>query len=304
MEQSILLESGTGEVEVIIFKVKGSTYCVNVLKTKEIIKLNEVTPIDTSKKEILGLANIRETIMSVVDLRYVLHKESSVIEEGSMALVCEFNKQKMVFLVDEVIGIKRFRWEEINSPPDVVGSSLSVGNILDGEKILMFLDFERIVSEISAESNPYKKMKQYIHPVGEIEKEKRASKKIFLAEDSRTIRELLKEVLSEAGYDNVQVYENGEDILTALFEIKDAHGEDFRSEVDLVITDIEMPKLDGHTVTRRIKEDPILKDIPVIIFSSLITEQLFHKGESVGADLQISKPTIVELVSGIDSLLF
>lgn len=304
MESSILLDAGTGEVEVIVFKVNGSTYCVNVLKTKEIIKLDQVTPIDNNKKEILGLANIREQIMSVVDLRYVLTKEVSQLTDGSMALVCEFNRQKVVFLVDQVIGIKRFRWEEITPPPDMVGTSLSIGNILHEGTILMILDFERIVADVSEDSNPYKKLKEHMPKKSNPNKAQRAKKTIYVAEDSKTIRELLKEVLVEAGYKNVVLHENGAEVLEALFNIKEKHGEDFTSQVDALITDIEMPKLDGHSVTRKVKEDPILKDLPVIIFSSLITDELYHKGESVGADLQISKPTIVELVDGLDSLLF
>ena len=87
-------------------------------------------------------------------------------------------------------------------------------------------------------------------------------------------------------------------------QIKEKHGNRFKEDVDLLITDIEMPILDGHTVTRRIKEDPILSNLPVIIFSSLITDDLYHKGEAVGADRQISKPSINELVDAVDSLVF
>ena len=86
--------------------------------------------------------------------------------------------------------------------------------------------------------------------------------------------------------------------------LKEKYGESFRQEIDLLITDIEMPILDGHTVTRKIKEDSILSTLPVVIFSSLITDDLHHKGEKVGADYQISKPSIGELVEAVDSLLF
>ena len=299
MNQSVLLDVGTGEVEVIVFLVNNHRYCVNVLKAREIIQLSDVRPATDTNKSILGITNVRDKVMTVMDLSYILDKTSTQDVKGKMALVCEFNRKQVMFAVDSIEGIKRVKWSDITKPDPLLKGSLSVGNILTDEGILLMLDFEKIITDISKEENPYEKGKSEI-----VLKAERATKKIYMADDSKTIRTLLKEVLTAAGYKDIHTFDNGKEILDALIQIKEVKGKDFKDEVDLVITDIEMPILDGHTVTRRIKEDPILGSIPVIIFSSLITDDLYHKGETVGANCQISKPSIHELVDAVDSLVF
>lgn len=299
MNQSVLLEAGTGEVEVIVFLVNGQRYCVNVLKTKEIIQLSDVRPSTDQNKSILGITNVRDQVMTVIDLSYILDKIENEAIEKKMALVCEFNKKKVMFAVDNIEGILRVKWSDITKPDPLLKGSLSVGNILTDKGILLMLDFEKIITDITREENPYEKGKSEI-----VRRAERATKKIYMADDSKTIRTLLKEVLTAAGYKDIHSYDNGKEVLDALSELKNQKGENFMEDVDILITDIEMPILDGHTVTRRIKEDPILSKLPVIIFSSLITEDLYHKGESVGADCQISKPSIHELVDAVDSLVF
>lgn len=299
MSQQVLLEVGTGEVEVIIFVVNGNRYCINVLKAREIIRLKEVRPATDGNKSILGITNVRDTVMTVIDLSYIFDKKQTELEEGKMALVCEFNKKQVLFSVDSIEGIRRVKWSDITKPDDLLRGGLSIGNILADDGILLMVDFEKIITDISKEENPYQKGKNDI-----IVKAERATKKIYMADDSKTIRTLLKEVLNAAGYKDIHSFDNGKEVLEALQKIKLEKGENFTEEVDLLITDIEMPILDGHTLTRRVKEDSILGALPVVIFSSLITDDLYHKGEKVGADCQISKPSIHELVDAVDSLVF
>ncbi len=98
-------------------------------------------------------------------------------------------------------------------------------------------------------------------------------------------------------------FNDGLEAYNHILQLHTDHGADFKKHVDLLITDIEMPQLDGHTLTRRLKEHPVLKALPIVIFSSLITEDLKHKGDAVGANGQMSKPEIDKLVNVIDSLL-
>lgn len=297
--QSVLLDVGTGEVEVIVFIVNDHKYCVNVLKAREIIQLSDVRPSTDGNQCILGITNVRDKVMTVIDLSYILDKKETEKVEGKMALVCEFNRKQVMFAVDSIEGIRRVRWSDITKPDPLLKGSLSVGNILTENGILLMLDFEKIITDISKEENPYEKSKSEI-----VLKAERATKKIYMADDSKTIRTLLKEVLTSAGYKDIRTFDNGKEVLDAIMKLKEAKGANFTEDVDLLITDIEMPILDGHTVIRRIKEDPVLSDLPVIIFSSLITDDLYHKGESVGADCQISKPSIHELVESVDKLVF
>lgn len=299
MKESVLLDAGTGELELIIFVVNGNKYCINVLKAREIIQLKEVRPAADQNKSILGLTNVRDKVMTVIDLSYILDRKETVIAENKMALVCEFNKKQVMFTVDSILGIKRVRWEDIKGPDNLLRDSLAVGNVITDEGILLMLDFERIITDLSKEDNAYIKGKASINL-----KEERKSKRIYMADDSKIIRALLKEVLQAAGYTNLHIYHDGKEVLDAIMNIKEKYGQEFTKEVDLLITDIEMPILDGHTVTRKIKEDSILNNLPVVIFSSLISEDLYHKGEKVGANRQISKPEIGELVGALDELLF
>lgn len=299
MRQSVLLDVGTGEVEVIVFSVNGERYCINVLKTKEIIQLTEVKPSTDQNKSILGITNVRNQVMTVIDLSYVLDGKESKDIKNKMALICEFNNKKVMFAVDNIEGIQRVNWSGIAKPDVLLKDGLSVGNILTDKGILLMLDIEKIITDISKEESPYEKGKRDI-----VRRAERATKKIYIADDSRTIRTLLKEVLKAAGYKDIHDFDNGKDALDAIMALKQQKGENFMEEIDLLITDIEMPILDGHTVTRRIKEDHILSKLPVIIFSSLITGDLYHKGEAVGANCQISKPSIHELVDAVDSLVF
>lgn len=298
MTSDILLESGTGEVEVIEFRANDVNYAINVIKVKEIIDMpeNGVTKMPESKKEIAGLILCRDEILPVIDLKYILNREKSS-ELGPRLIVCEFNKVKVAFNIDDIIGVHRIKWSEIRKPNNMFDESLAVGNIVLNGKIIVMLDFEKIVTDISPKSGISE------HRLVSVEYKDRSELKLVLADDSPLIRKLLRETLTKAGFTNMKIFDDGEQALSYLERLKTDLGKSFIKEVQLLITDIEMPQMDGLTLTRKVKEDEVLKRLPVIIFSSLITDDLRHKGESVGADAQLSKPEIEELIGVIDQLL-
>ena len=131
----------------------------------------------------------------------------------------------------------------------------------------------------------------------------RSKYKIVLADDSPMIRKVLLDTLTSAGFTKLKFFDDGMQTYDYLMLLAEKKGEAFMDDIDLLITDIEMPQLDGHALTRRVKEHKILKKLPIIIFSSLITDDLLHKGDAVGADAQMSKPEIENLVVLIDKLL-
>ena len=294
----ILLESGTGEVEVIEFRANDVNYAINVIKVKEIIDMpaSGVTKMPESKKEIAGLILCRDEILPVIDLKYILNREKSS-ELGQRLIVCEFNKVKVAFNIDDIIGVHRIKWSEIRKPNNMFDESLAVGNIVLNGKIIVMLDFEKIVTDISPKSGISEDR------LVSVEYKDRSDLKLVLADDSPLIRKLLKETLTKAGFTNMKIFDDGEQALDYLEGLKKDLGKSFVKEVQLLITDIEMPQMDGLTLTRKVKEDEVLKRLPVIIFSSLITDDLRHKGESVGADAQLSKPEIEELIGVVDQLL-
>lgn len=298
MNNNILLESGTGELEIIEFIANGNRYAINVVKVKEVIEMpkNSLTKLPDPKAEIAGLILCRNEIITLIDLKYILSKRRDQ-DLGDKVIVCEFNKIKVAFNIDDIIGVHRIKWSEIRKPDDLSENSLAVGNIILNEKVLLLLDFEKIVTDISPSVGISEDR------LVEVNYKDRSGIKIILADDSALIRKLLKDTLIKAGFKNLKIFDDGQQALEFLSGLVDKKGENFRSEAQLLITDIEMPQMDGLTLTRRIKEHEVLKKLPVIIFSSLITNELRHKGESVKADAQLSKPEVSELVDTIDKLL-
>lgn len=297
-KNEILLESGTGELEIIEFVANGNRYAINVVKVKEVIEMPKdgLTKLPDPKPEIAGLILCRDEILTLVDLKYILTKQKTK-NIGSKVIICEFNKIKVAFNIDDIVAVHRIKWEEIRKPDDLSENSLSVGNILLGDKVLIMLDFEKIVTDICPSSGISED--RLVH----VDYKDRSNIKIMLADDSALIRRLLKDTLTKAGFRNLRIFDDGQQALDYLNELKDKKGENFGEDVQLLITDIEMPRMDGLTLTRKIKEDPILQKLPVIVFSSLITDELRHKGESVGANAQLSKPEVEDLVETIDNLL-
>jgi two-component system, chemotaxis family, chemotaxis protein CheV len=297
-DKGILLESGTNELEIVEFEAGTNKYGINVIKVKEIIQPQPVTAIPHAHPFMEGIIQLRGEVLPVIDIRKVLGIPDYKKDSQDKYIVTEFNQQKVVFHVDTVTQIHRISWDQIEKPSNMYQGSDSkvIGVIKKGEDMILMLDFESIMTEI----NPDAGIK--VDEVKKLGNRTRSDKRIVAAEDSPLLRKLLSDTLSEAGYENVEFFENGKDAYDYL--ISQVSSKDIgKSDVSLVITDIEMPQMDGHHLTKRIKEDSRLKNIPVIIFSSLITDDLKHKGERVGAEDQISKPQINELVMKIDKYI-
>lgn len=298
MSNDILLESGTGELEIIEFVIGDKHYAINVIKVKEILDVqsNTITKLPESNPAIAGLILSRNSILTLIDLKYILDQQSKT-SNLSKVIVCEFNKIKVAFSIDDIVGVHRIRWEQILKPDEISTNSLVVGNIILDEKIILMLDFEKIVTDI----NPSTGINT--DRIVDVDYKDRGNIKIFLADDSPLIRRLLLDTLTKAGFKNLKFFDDGKQALDALISTVNAKGEDFINDVQVLITDIEMPQMDGLTLTRTIKEHPILSKLPVIIFSSLITDNLRHKGDSVGANAQLSKPEVEQLVGLIDDFI-
>ena len=129
----------------------------------------------------------------------------------------------------------------------------------------------------------------------------RSAVPILIAEDSPLLNKLIVDSLKRAGYDNLIHTENGQKAYDVICQCK-ADGT-LKEHVRLIITDIEMPEMDGHRLTKLVKSDDTTADIPVIIFSSLVNDEMKKKGEALGADAQLSKPEIGNLVRIVDQLV-
>lgn len=298
---NILLESGTGEVEILEFVVNNKHYAINVIKVKEVLNVNNLTKLPQTNPAIAGLILCRQEIITLVDLKYVLDGEKQNYNKSNCSIstiICEFNKIKVAFNIDDIVAVHRIKWTEIIKQDDLSNNPLVIGNILLDNKILLLLDFEKIVTDI----NPSTGISENKLETIDYSKD-RSNIKIMLADDSSLIRKLLKDTLTKAGFKNLLTFDNGKLALDYLYDLVEKKQDKFTEDVQLLITDIEMPQMDGHTLTRKIKEHPLLRNLPVIIFSSLITDNLRHKGIAVGADAQLSKPEVGGLVELIDSFM-
>ncbi len=296
MDTKILLENGTNELEVLEFKLAGNSYGINVAKIREIITYQPVTPVPNSHPSIEGIFMPRDVMITAIDLKNCLQRGNS--EPGGLFIITNFNKLDIAFHVDSVIGIHRVSWKDIIKPGATVSTTeegISTGIIKLNDKLIIILDFEKIVTDI----NPDTGLK--MTEIDELGERHRSDVPILIAEDSVLLNKLIVDSLKKAGYHNLIHTENGEDAYNVIRECIEEGT--LKEHVQCVITDIEMPIMDGHRLTKLIKDDDATKDIPVIIFSSLVNEEMRKKGESLGADAQLSKPEIGNLVRVIDSLV-
>lgn len=296
MDTKILLENGTNELEVLEFTLDGNAYGINVAKIKEIIPYHTVTPIPNAHPSIEGIFMPRDTMITAIDLKNCLQRGMS--EPGGLFIITNFNQLDIAFHVDQVRGIHRVSWKNIIKPGATVSNaeeSISTGIVKIEDRLVIILDFEKIVTDI----NPETGLK-----VSEIEalgNRSRSSVPILIAEDSVLLNRLIVESLKKAGYDNLIHTCDGQEAYNVILDCK-AKGT-LKEHVQCVITDIEMPIMDGHRLTKLIKDDDETKDIPVIIFSSLVNDEMKRKGEALGANAQLSKPEIANLVKIIDDLV-
>ena len=298
METNILLESGTNELEVLEFICGTNHYGINVAKIKEILPYKQPTPIPNAHPCIEGIFMPRDTIITIVDLCKSLNLPESNTTRTDMYIVTNFNKLNIAFHVNDVVGIQRVSWADITKPDESIsnsGKGVATGIIKLSDKLIVILDFEKIVSDISPETG------LKVSDIDALGERQRNTKPVLVAEDSPLLSKLILDSLHKAGYTNVIMNNNGQEAYDKLCAFRDEGT--IYEKVKCVITDIEMPQMDGHRLTKLIKDDNGMKNLPVIIFSSLVNEEMRRKGESLGADAQLSKPEIGQLVTTIDKLI-
>ncbi|MFQ5559415.1 MAG: chemotaxis protein CheV [Nitrospinota bacterium] len=303
--EEILLDTGTNEVEILEFIVGGQNFGINVAKVQQIIPFEKekVTAVPNSESTIIGVIPWQESPVNLIELSTILETQK-VDSPWPVVLITNFNGITNGFLVDEINRIHRVSWNQIN-PLNVYlrnCTEYATGSIRLEEKDIILVDFEFIISAIFPETKMSYDVESFQE---EVVQPRRENVKIVFAEDSVFIRKAITDFLEKVGF-NVTNFENGED---AFKFIKDAYdkakvsGGDISEQVELVVSDIEMPQMDGLTLCRKIKEDLKIPNLPVIIFSSLINEQMSYKCKQVGADAYITKPKSKELVGIIDNFL-
>lgn len=298
MDTHILLESGTNELEILEFTVDGNYYGINVAKIREILCYTEVTPIPNGHPFVEGAFNTRGDTITVIGLAKALGLKEKEGTDGDMFLITSFNGVNTGFHVHSVMGIHRINWSQIIKPDRLISNSkesVITGIVNIDSKLVILLDFENIVAQISPEVGIQ------LSEVSRLGNRPKNYKPILYAEDSQLLSMMIYDGLTEAGFMNLMPLNNG----LELWELLEQYREEgtLKDKVACIITDIEMPQMDGHRLLKLVKEHPVYKDLPVVIFSSLINEDMRKKGDQLGADAQLSKSEMGKFIETLDELL-
>ena len=307
----ILLESGTNELEIVEFRIDEMDahnnpvpchYGVNVAKVREIIRLPQISRVVNAKPGVEGMIKLRDKVITIINLAKVLGKKTGDMV-ADRVVVLEFNNMMVGVLVHSVSRIYRISWKNVEPPARSVHSDQVTGLVKMDDRIILVLDFEKIVGELCSES-ALKPLADSDLLTTASEAGDRSHKTVLVADDSTFIRNTLCNTLRSAGY-AVAEAENGavaRDIIQDRLTLCAQDGSDFRSHISMMITDVEMPQMDGLHLTSRVRNEETLKGFPVVIFSSLASEDNKRKWIGLGANHILTKPDLPNLVRVADEL--
>lgn len=319
-KSEILTESGTNELEIIEFHLhktlpngghKVCHYGINVAKVREVIRVPETSDYPNAQRHMVGVFSLREKLIPLVDLAGWLGIPTQEDLTHKVVIVTDFNKMINGFLIDSVRSIHRVSWEQVESPSQFLeaGENDCVVAVVRREGMLiMILDFEKIIADI----NPELSMDKYDVTldksvvINDKMLAKREAKTILIVDDSAFIRKMIENTLRSAGY-NIITAKDGGDALEMLMEFENLADQDNASISDFVsaiITDVEMPRMDGMHLVKRLRESKAYRQMPIVMFSSLMSEDNRAKAMALGADDTITKPEIGRMVGMIDKYVF
>lgn len=298
-QDGVLLEVGTNEVEFLRFQLVGQVFGINVAKIRQVMVFQpeQVIPIPGTPEVVLGQYNYRGEPIPVIDLSKHLKKAVPPEGERRLFLVCEFSLTKVAFVVDGVDRIVRCSWESFKPLEQTTfgeSSASIVGTVFIREEMVPVVDIEAVLAELIPSSG--------IEAVVLTDEDKNAGKldksqvSIVYADDSPIVRKALLNYLNQAGFEKIRTFNNGYEALSYLVS-------EGRPPVDLIISDIEMPRMDGLTLCKNLRANPSCSKIPLIFFSSTVTDEMQKKCKSVGGDRAYSKPEIKNIVRAISDLL-
>lgn len=301
VDHGILLEAGTNEAEVLAFRVRGARFGVNVAKVREVVPLERLTAIPHSHPAIDGLAEVREMVIPLINLRKFLFDDDEChsADGTENLLLLEFNNIHTAFRVEEVERIYRVSWKDTRPVPQLGEDACPVTSVLrQKDGLLPMLDFESICARVGLGGMSV--------DLDSIDREQSAKTEmpIVYADDSQLVRAMVKDSLHEAGYNHLRGFPDGQDAWEYLSDLaSNSNDTNIREKVACIVTDVEMPRMDGLSLTKKIRQNAILANIPVVVFSSIATKDNQKKGLQVGASAQISKAKYDELVEAVNRLL-
>ena len=310
-DNNLLLDSASNELEIIEFyideeedgQIYRGYYGINVAKVLEIIRIPPITAMPNKHHDaVLGSFNLRGQVLPLVNLGIWLNKKMSTTPNDKV-IVSEFSGVVTAFVVSGVNHIHRLTWSRIEPPSNYLqafSSDSITGVVRIDDRILFILDMEQIIGSMTSSNNH----DEIINKV-DTEEQFGVGHKIFVVDDSQSVRRLMSKILEKVGF-SVEIRNTGKEAWEALQTYRDKvvnENAPLSSFVEVVVSDIEMPEMDGHTLLSNIKSDNILQKLPVVLFSSHITDALRKKGEKLGADDQVSKPDLPTLTKRLRAFI-
>ena len=301
-------------------KIKSNTFAINAFKTREFVPAGNLTIVPDMPTGFAGMILLRDDTIPVMALDNLLgmpKAESDSDEFYNIIIICEFSGVTVGFLVSEVNSVSYISWDDINPPPKggplftlkhVIGTILlevinskapaESSNTANNEDVAFLLDFEQIVQQVI---NLYDNID---NSLGEIKLKKDVTT-ILLAEDSNLIRRETSNALENAGIQVLQAA-NGleaQRIIEQLLTKAKEEGKSIFNYLDLILSDIEMPQMDGYSLTMFCKNHPELRLLPVLLHSSLTNDTIVKRAKEVHADGFISKCAPEELATHLSKYL-
>ena len=282
------------------FTMAGDSFGINVAKVTEIMRRCPITPMTHSHPCIDGVFKRYGRIITAINLPRYMQLPESEDPEQDMLMLTNFDNVNAAFLVHTVEAMHQIKWSNVERPSAILyggGDSVITGTTKFGDKMITIIDFEKVLYDINPETG------LQLSEVKIMGERARSEKPIVIVEDSVFLMKMILQAIDMAGFTNVTSFDNGQDAWEYLDNARKECQKTLtpiEKKVAIVITDIEMPRMDGHHLTMLVKSDDILKKVPVLVFSSLIDEAQKAHGKNIGVDAHLSKPQIGNLISTVD----
>ena len=291
--------AGTNRLELLLFRLGGAQlYGINVFKVREAIPCPPLTQIPHARPVIKGMASIRGQTVTIIDLAESIGLRSLDISSDPFVILTEYNRSVQGFLVSAVDRIVNISWSDVLAPPAASGTNSYMTAITKiDDRLIQIIDVEQVLAEVMGTRTEVSS--EITNGVSE--QDTAQPKHILVADDSSMARNQIKRTLDQIGLEST-LARNGREALQILKNWVQ-EGIDVQQHISLLISDIEMPEMDGYTLTSEIRKDPALKDLKILLHTSMsgtFNEALVQK---VGADHFLPKFSPDELATVVQDII-
>lgn len=298
--------AGTNQLEILMFRLEESEnqqetelFGINVFKVRELIEAPILTQTPEASEFLAGYANIRGKAVPVIDMQ----KYCGIVTDiaPKILAITEFNRSTQAFLVHDVDGIERLSWDDIKPPPSIISADrdnmLTAMTVLEDGRMLLIIDVEKVLADVLGSGITELEGVNSEHGLD--------GRLVFFCDDSSVARMQVAKILNHIEVPHESAG-NGQDALDALRRLADTADEDgvaLSTRIQAIVTDVEMPVMDGYVLTRNIKEDRRFDGIPVMMHSSLSADENIRIGMKVGADGYMPKLRPKEFIARLVKLI-